>query len=125
METNCSTRKTGLKVGDYLAVTGRDGHWKIFLIRQGLPLISLPFEDLKSAIEVAEWANKVYADYFPILDIYDVDLISLTQWTIPHGEQYNQAFMKLPQDRPITRQDLEKNMREEGLDVPEWFNRLG
>lgn len=125
METNCSTRKIGLKVGDYLAVTGRDGNWRIFLIRQGLPFIKLPFEDLCGAIEVAEWLSSIYTDYFPILDIYpDADLISLTQWTIPQGIQINEAFLKLPRNRAIKRQDVENAMLKEKLDVPEWASRL-
>lgn len=126
IETNCSTRKYGLKIGDFLAVTGNDGNWRIFLIKQGLPFIKLPFEDLQDAMVIAEWCNRIFADYFPILDIYpEADLISLVQWTIPNGLQINKAFQALPRDRAIKREDLEAAMIEERLDVPAWTSRLG
>lgn len=120
METNRSVSKSGLKIGKYLAVTlESNGRRKIYLTRQGVPFVDLSFDDLGDAVTVAEWLNKIFEEYFPILEIYpNADLMALVQWTIPQGIQIYEAFLKLPRGKALRVQDVERALEEAEVDVP-------
>jgi hypothetical protein len=77
---------------EYLCVSKREGNYYIFNAMNGKPFIKAKFGTKELALEMGKLLHKWYGEYFWIWEDPDWakrDLIQLTQYTIPHGEEIN------------------------------------
>lgn len=99
----CRRKRRGIAVGDYLAVANttpsylpNDGCYSIFNLLNGKPLISLKLASLEDALQLAIMLNNLLKDYIIISQEYpDLDLVTLTQWSIPNGLIWEKALKSL------------------------------
>lgn len=98
-----STR--GRLVGDYLVVsyaeTLTDGIRPSYAIynTRGRRLFQAAYTDAQGAIEMAEWLNKVFGEFFPIWEEYpDADVFGLARWSVDDGIR---IYDKLKQDHNL------------------------
>jgi hypothetical protein len=106
--TNLKDKKTGAKVGDYLAISGYDNKWKIYNIYGGLPATDIWIGSLSDAVKIAQAIEKVYGEYLAIWEIWqDVDIICIARLSVEHGEAVYNALCELEKlNRTITYNDF-------------------
>ena len=81
--TNCSERREGIGVGEYLAVT-KDAF--IYKIRTGRKLIDVRFKDYQEASDFAELLDQRYKKYFPLWELWeDVNVFKLARHSVRNG----------------------------------------
>lgn len=117
-------RRRGLRIGSHLAVAGEKGHRRIFRIRQGLPLVETVFTELDAAMELAEWLDDKYKDYWEIWESYpDLNVFSLLKWTVEDGIKIYEALQRLP--RRFESGGISKLLVEAEKYVPQWTRGIG
>ena len=81
--TNCSQRREGIGVGEYLAVT-KDAF--IYKIRTGRKLFATRFESYEEALDFAELLDQRYKKYFSLWEIWeDADIFRLARYSVRSG----------------------------------------
>lgn len=81
--TNCSQKREGIGVGEYLAVT-QDAF--IYKIKTGRKLFSSRFKDREEAVDFAELLDQRYKKYFPLWELWeDVDVFRLARHSVRNG----------------------------------------
>ena len=81
--TNCSQRREGIGIGEYLAVT-RDAF--IYKISTGRKLFTAQFKDYDEAVDFAELLDQKYRKYFPLWELWeDVDIFRLARHSVRNG----------------------------------------
>lgn len=117
-------RRRGLRIGSHLAVAGEKGHRRIFRIRQGLPLVETVFTELDAAMELAEWLDDKYKDYWEIWESYpDLNVFSLLKWTVEDGIKIYEALQRLP--RRFESSGISKLLDEADKYVSQWTRGIG
>ena len=120
--SNFNKKKRALKINEYLvsAYVGEEkagSPIKIYKLCTGLPLIDVTFTNPQDAINVAEWITKTYGEYFPIWDQYpDVDIFSVTKWTVPDGIRKYEAIRLFSDKQKATQEDLKIAYRQANID---------
>jgi hypothetical protein len=85
--TNVKDKKTGAKVGNYMACSGYDSKWRLFQIYGGLPVIDLWITSLPDAVKIAEVIEKIYGSYLGIWEVWEnVNVLEIARISVPYGE---------------------------------------
>ena len=83
--TNCSQRREGIGVGEYLAVT-QDAF--IYKVRTGRKLFKAQFKDYHEALRFAEFLEERYRKYLPLWEIWeDADIFGLARHSVSSGNK--------------------------------------
>jgi len=91
--TNCSQRKEGVRVGEYLAVT-RDAF--IYKVRTGRKLVSYQFQSHDKALELANFLEERYRKFLPLWDIWDdADIFRLARHSVRDGNRVARIMKNL------------------------------
>lgn len=97
----CTPKRTrGLLVGDYLVVSYATQDLEKFCYTvyntNGRRLLKTTYTDLDDALEIAEWMNEKYQDYFPIWEEYpNADIFGLARWSIRNGIKFYELIHRL------------------------------
>ena len=82
--TNCSQRREGIGVGEYLAVT-QDAF--IYKITTGRKLLNYRFEDRDEAVQFAEFLDQRYRKYLVLWERWEnIDVFELARYSVPNGK---------------------------------------
>jgi hypothetical protein len=106
--TNIKTKRSGARVGRYLAVSGYDNQWTIYQVFGGLPVADFTVSSLQDAVKIAQFIDQHYKEYLAILEVYPRwNILQAAKLSIPHGETIYSAICALEQlDRKISYQDF-------------------
>jgi len=97
--TNCSQKREGIRVGEYLAVT-QDAF--IYKVRTGRKLINSPFSDRDEAVKFAEYLEKKYRKYLPLWERWeDVDVFGLARHSVTNGNRILKIMNKLENGKSL------------------------
>jgi len=81
--TNRQQKREGIRVGEYLAVTN-DGF--IYKTKTGQKLINYQFENYKKALELAEYLEQKYRNFFLLWERWEnVDVFRLARHSVKDG----------------------------------------
>ena len=117
--SNIKTKKRGLRIGNYLAVAGTENKRVIYRVKQGVPLIDVYFTDLSDAIDIAEWIEDLFGDFFPIWENYpELDVFALAKWSVANGLLFYEAIQRLPEK--VNKTVISKVFSEAKSHVHEW-----
>ena len=98
-----SKKKTGMQVGNYLVIgyIGSDHQdLGIFSLITGKLFIKARFQSMEHAQDVAEFLDKKYEQFMPILQDYpDADIVSLARWTVPDGLKIDKKIKEMEMQR--------------------------
>jgi hypothetical protein len=106
--SNCRNKKSGAKVGQFLAVSGYNNRWQIFNVVGGLPVIDCYVSSLPDAVKIARFIDEKYNIYLALWQVYpDWDIPMAARLSIPHGEAIYNALCGLAMlGRNVNYQDL-------------------
>jgi hypothetical protein len=106
--SNCKNKKSGAKVGQFLAVSGYNNKWQIFNVVGGLPVIDCYINSLPDAVKIAQFLDKSYGDYLALWQVYpNWDIPMAARLSIPHGEAiYNTLCGLAMLGRSVNYQDF-------------------
>jgi len=124
--SNAKRKMEGIRVGNYLAVTNIsfiEKKYKIFRVKEGMPLLNAFFKDGEEAIKFATYIDQQFSDYFPIWQEYPTaDLFNLVKWTVPNGIQWYETMKLLRKKKELTLEDISAAYRIAEEHVPNWFS---
>lgn len=80
----------GLLVGSYLVVsyatTDLANPTYAIYNTQGRRLFNASYSDVNGALEMAEWLNKAFGNFFPVWEEYpNADVFGLAKWSVNNG----------------------------------------
>lgn len=106
--TNVRDKKSGAKVGRYLAVSGYNNQWKIYEVLGGMPVLDTWVSNLDDAVKIAQYIDKQYGDYLGIYGIWlKADVVGIARLSVPEGEIiYNTLSELIKLNRPINYNDF-------------------
>lgn len=106
--TNIKDRKSGARVGKYMAVSGYDNRWKIYQTYGGLPIIDVWITSLPDAVKIAQAIEKIYGVYLAIWEVWtDVNVLEIARLSVDNGEAICYALNDLVAlNRDITYNDF-------------------
>jgi hypothetical protein len=85
--TNVKDRKTGARVGRYMACSGYDNKWRLFQIYGGLPVLDLWITSLPDAVKIAQVIEKEYGQYLAIWEVWEsINVLEIARLSVDHGE---------------------------------------
>ena len=87
--TNVKIKKRGYLIGENLAITPANKEktlWEIFNVKTGKLAIKAEFRCVNQLTSLANEMSKMYADYWPILEVEPgVNIPLVTRYTVPNG----------------------------------------
>jgi len=90
---------------------------KIFSISSGRPVINFEFNSLQDAIDVAEFLDDLYKDYWCLLDEYPrMDIPQVCMWSVPDGIRTFVALTTLTDRDTISITDIRVAMTKAKVD---------
>jgi len=107
-------RKPAFKISNRLAVSWSNKNYdndtyKIFSIVSYMPFINCRFESMNDAIESAELLEEIYSEFLDILEADpNIDIIAVTQWSIPNGIKIYENLQGLEEKDLITLEDMKR-----------------
>lgn len=107
-------RQRAVKVSDHLCVAYASPHsqierYKIYSIISGRPVVNFTFKDFDQAIEVAEWLDKLYKDFWLMLSEYPMmNIPEVCKWSVPDGIRTAVALSSFEGRDTITLDDLRR-----------------
>lgn len=106
--TNAKIKKTGARVGRYLAISGYDDKWQIYSVFSGLPIIDAWINSLEDAVNISKLILQAYSEYVAILESYpDWDMLCVARLSIPNGQAIYTALCGLSKlNRTASYQDF-------------------
>jgi len=124
--SNAKKKREGVLIGNYLAIANisyMETKYRIFRIKEGIPLLDAFFRDVEDAIKFAEYIDQQYSEYFPIWEEYPhADLFNLVKWTVPDGIQWYEAMKMLRKADELKLSDISYVYNLAERNVPEWFS---
>lgn len=113
-QTNIKEKKSGAKIGKYLACSGYESKWKIYQVYGGLPVIDVWITSLADAVRIAQEIAREYSEYLPIYESWpDCDLLGIARLSVPGGDKIHNVLTELEKlNRPISYQDFDKILKE-------------
>ena len=111
--TNVKDKKSGARVGHYLAVSGYGDRWRLFQIIGGLPIMDCWITSLPDAVKIAQYIDKAYGDFLGIWEIWPgADMIGIARLSVSGGELIYNAITELNKlNRNITYQDFMERIK--------------
>jgi nicotinamide riboside transporter PnuC len=111
--SNIKDKKSGAKVGRYMAISGYDDKWRIYQIYGGLPVIDVWITSLTDAVKIAGVIEKTYGEYLAIWEIWtDVNVVSIARLSVDGGEKLYNALCELELlNRPVNYNDFMEKMK--------------
>ena len=107
-QTNVKEKRSGAKVGSYMACSGYKDKWKLYEVLGGMPVINCWICSLDDAVKIGEVIDKAYGDFLGIYGVWlKCDVIRIASLSVPDGLKiYNavQALEKL--SRIVSYQDF-------------------
>ena len=116
------TRQRGRKVREDLVIAYSSQYedtrkHKIYSISSGRPVIDFEFNSLQDAIDVAEFLDDLYKDYWCLLDEYPrMDIPQVCMWSVPDGIRTFVALTSLTDRDTISITDLRVAMNKARVD---------
>jgi hypothetical protein len=106
--TNVREKRSGARIGDYLAISGFDNKWLIFSTLGGRPVINACISSLQDAEKIAKFINKSFGDYLGIYELWpNADVIGIARLSVPNGELIYNALCGLVElGRTVSYQDF-------------------
>jgi hypothetical protein len=106
--TNVKDKKSGARVGKYMAISGYGDKWKIYQIIGGMPVIDCWIVSLPDAVKIAQLIDKVYGDYLGVWEIWpSADMIGIARLSVKGGEAVYNAITEVNKlNRNISYQDF-------------------
>ena len=124
--SNVRKKRNGIKIGDYLCVSNVstiEERYKIFRVREGLPLINAFFREIKHAVEFAEYIDRLFSDYFVIWEEYPrADLFSLVKWTVKDGVRWYETMKILREKTELELEDIAYAYSHAEKHAEEWIS---
>jgi hypothetical protein len=85
--TNIKDKKTGARVGKYMAVSGYDNKWRLFQTYGGLPVLDVWITSLPDAVKIAQVIEKIFGEYLAIWEVWEsVNVLEISRLSVPYGE---------------------------------------
>ena len=108
--SNIRKKRSGIRVGNYLCVSNVsviEERYKIFRVREGLPLVNAYFRNQNHAVEFAQYIDRLFSDYFVIWEEYPhADLFSLVKWTVKDGVRWYETMKILRKKKELELEDI-------------------
>ncbi len=95
--SNLKDKKTGARVGRYLAVAGWNDRWVIYNVFGGLPVMDdVIFNSIDDGVKVAKYIGGAYGEYLAIWEVWtDCDLLGIARLSVDQGEAIYETLDKL------------------------------
>ena len=111
--TNVKEKRSGAKVGRYLACTGYKDKWRIYEVLGGIPISECWICSLDDAVKIAQYIDNAYGDYLGIYGIWlKADVVGIARLSVPNGEKIYNAVQELGKlNRTISYNDFMQLLR--------------